>query len=200
MLWNSSQESWRQFAIRCFKQSIGDQDLNHEAAVDNFVQIHNGQGAQAKTGLHFNPASVTEANRLKANNATFWRYVERDEFFEMLPYVLASMTEEAKLAFASQYLAPAGLAVRLMDKDETDEFNFEHVAETQDAGCEALTKATKAAIHSTPENLAAAEMAVDRAIEKFKRTRAIIAAVRNAGKKTGAAIGKLIHRKDKVTQ
>lgn len=197
MLWNDSYETWRQFLLRCFNNhaaSVG----TKEAAVDNFVILHNGHGAQSKTGLHFNPSSVTEANRLKANCATFYRYTEKEEMFEMLPYILGSMREEQRLAFASQYLAPAGLSVVLAESDGSEEFDVMHAADTQTAGCEALPAITRAAIHPTPENLAAAELATDKAIQRFKRTRALLGAARNACKGAKAAIGRMVHRKDRT--
>jgi hypothetical protein len=199
MLWNDSHESWREFLIRCLTQNTNKSGITKEAAVDNFVQIHNGQGAQAKTGLHFNPASVTEANRLKANCATFWRYVDKEELFDMLPYVLASMSDEHKLAFASQYLRPAGIACRLADEGEHDEFNFEAAANAQAAACDAMKAMTAAALNPTAENLEIAEREADKANQHFKRTRAMIAAARKACTGAKAAIGKLVHRKDKVT-
>lgn len=195
MLWNDSHESWKEFAIRCFTQSTNKAGISKEAAVDNFVQIHNGLGAQAKTGLHFNPASVTEANRLKANAAAFFRCVDKEEFFEILPYVLASMSDEYKLAFASQYLRPAGIAVRLADTEEHDEFNFEAAADAQAAACDAMKALAIAALNPTAENLEIAEREADNANQKFKRTRAMIAAARKACTGAKAAIGKLVHRK-----
>ena len=195
MLWNDSYESWRSFLIRCFTQHTNKAGITKEAAVDNFVQIHNGQGAQEKTGLHFNPASVTEANRMKANCATFWRYVEKEELFDMLPYILASMSNEHKLAFASQYMRPAGIAVRLVDEESDDEFSFEVAADAQAAACDAMKALTAAALHPTAENLEIAEREADKANQKFKRTRALLAAARNACKGAKAAISKLAHRK-----
>lgn len=199
MLWNDSHESWRDFLIRCFTQSTNKAGITKEAAVDNFVQIHNGQGAQAKTGLHFNPASVTEANRLKANCATFWRYVEKEELFDMMPYMLASMSDEHKLAFASQYLRPAGIGTHLLEDSEQAEFNHTVNADTQHAAFGALEALNKAALNPTPENLEIAEREAAKAHEKFKRTRALITAARNACKGTKAFLGRMVNRKSQAT-
>jgi hypothetical protein len=195
MLWNDSHESWKDFAVRCFTQSTNKAGISKEAAVDNFVQIHNGLGAQAKTGLHFNPASVTEANRLKANCAAFFRHIEKEEFFEMLPYVLASMSDEYKLAFASQFLRPAGLTVSLLDAEAHEEFCIEVAHDTTSAAYDAMRAMTEAALRPTPENLEIAEREAAKAHEKFRRTRAFITAARNACKGAKAVIGKALHRK-----
>lgn len=198
MLWNDSHESWQDFLRRCYSSWTNKAGITKEAAADDVVRLHNDCGAQAKTGLHFNPSSVTEANRLKANCATLTRYMDREELFDLLPYILGAMGDEQKLAFASQYLFPAGLAVRLLDKAEHEEFTYEAAADVQSAACDAMKALTAAALNPTPENLAIAEREADRAHERFKRTKALISAARNTYKKTTAAIGKLVHRKDKV--
>lgn len=195
MLWNDSQETWKQFLTRCYANWINKAGITKESAADEVVTIHNAAGAQAKTGLHFNPSSVTEANRLKANCATLGRYMDKEELFELLPYVLAAMGDEQKLAFATQYLRPAGLAVRLMDDEAHEEFNHAVSVDTQAAAFEALSAMSKAALDPTAENLELAEREAEKAHQKFKRTRALLASARNACKGAKAAIGKLVHRK-----
>lgn len=199
MLWNDSQETWKDFLKRCYSSWTNKAGISKETAADEVVRIHNEHGAQYKTGLHFNPASVTEANRLKANCATLTRYMDREELFELFPYILAAMGDEQKLAFATQYLMPAGLVVNLASEANHDEFNYEAAADVQSAACDAMKALTAAALNPTPENLAIAEREADRAHERFKRTKGLIAAARNACKKTTAVIGKAFHRKDKVT-
>ena len=194
MLWNDSHESWKDFALRCFNQSTNKAGISKEAAVDNFVAIHNGQGAQAKTGLHFNPASVTEANRMKANAASFFRHVEKEEFFDMLPYVLASMSDEYKLAFASQYLRPAGLTVSLIDAEAHDGLSMEVVCDTHSAAFDAMKAMSAAAMNPTPENLEIAERETNKATEKFARTRKFLTAARNGFKGAKAAIAKVCRK------
>lgn len=198
MLWNDSHESWKRFLERCYLNWINKAGITKEVAADEIVKIHNGLGAQGKTGLHFNPSSVTEENRRKANCATLGRYMEKEELFDLLPYVLGAMDDEHKLAFASQYLRPAGIAVRLIDSEEHDEFNFEAAADAQAAACDAMKAMTAAALHPTPENLEIAEREADKANQKFKRTRAMLAAARKACTGAKAAIGKFVHRKDKA--
>lgn len=199
MLWNDSHESWRQFLTRCYAHWVNKVAGSQENAADAVVVVHNGHGAQAKTGLHFNPASVTEANRRKANCATLSRHMEKEELFDLLPYILGAMSDDHKLAFASQYLRPAGLAVRLLDDEAQDEFNIQVAHDTQNAAFDAMRAMNNAALNPTAENLEIAEREAIKATEKFKRTRAFITAARNACKGAKAAIGKLVHRKDKAS-
>lgn len=195
MLWNDSHESWRQFLVRCYANWINKSGITKEDAADEVVSIHNGCGAQAKTGLHFNPASVTEANRRKANCATLGRHMEKEELFDLLPYILGAMADEQKLAFASQYLRPAGLAVHLLDVEAFSEFNIEVAHDTSAAAYDALRAMTEAAIRPTPENLEIAEREAAKVHEKFKRTRAFITAARNACRGAKAVIGRALHRR-----
>lgn len=198
MLWNDSHESWRQFFNRCYAQWVNKHAGSQENAAEEVVVLHNGLGAQAKTGLYFNPASVTEANRRKANCATLTRYMEKEELFDLLPYILGAMADEQKLAFASQYLRPAGLSVHLLDSEEQQDFNVEVAHDTSSSAYDAMRAITEAALRPTPENLEIAEREAAKAHEKFKRTRAFLTAARNACKGAKAVIGRAIHRKDKV--
>jgi hypothetical protein len=198
MLWNDSHESWRQFLDRCYANWIRKSGISKEAAADTVVSIHNKAGAQAKTGLHFNPSSVTEANRLKANCATLERYMEKVELFDLLPYILGAMDDEQKLAFAAQYLRPAGLAVHLLDVEQHTEFTIEVAHDTSAAAYDALRAMTEAALRPTAENLEIAERETAKVHEKFKRTRAFITAARNACKGAKNALGKLVHRKQPI--
>lgn len=196
MLWNDSHEGWKDFLGRCYANWVNKSGITKEAAADEVVKIHNGQGAQAKTGLHFNPSSVTEANRLKANCATLTRYMDKEELFELLPYILGAMGEEQKVAFASQYLRPAGLGVHLLEQEGHDQFSLAVNVDTQSAAFHALDAMNRAALDPTPENLEIAEREAAKAHEKFKRTRALITAARNACKGTKAFLGRMVKGKN----
>lgn len=191
MMWNDSHESWRTFLIRCYSQWTNKEGITKEAAADAVVMAHNGQGAQAKTGLHFNPASVTEANRMKANCATLTRNMEKEDLVDLLPYILAAMSDEYKLAFISQYLRPAGIVCRLADSDSQEGLSLESVCETQIAAAEAFKAIAEATMNPTAQNLDIAEREAVKATEKFKRIRAFIGGARA---KCKTVMGKF-HRK-----
>jgi hypothetical protein len=169
MLWNNLQESWREFLIRCYRASAGDQKLTLEWQADAVVQNHNAHNGQSKTGLHFNPASVTEENRRKANCIQLQRYMEKEDVVELLPYILGGMSNEAKLAFANQYLAPAGLTVHLADHDAEDGFDLEAAIDIPSAAAKAFDASIAAAKNPTPQNLEIAEQEAGRAASKFKK-------------------------------
>jgi hypothetical protein len=198
MLWNNSHESWRDFLIRCWRASAGERKLTLEIAADEVVQVHNSHGAQAKTGLHFNPASVTEENRRKANCAQLQRYMERDELVELMPYILGGMSDEAKLAFANQYLAPAGIRCALAEADEEHGFGIEAAVDAQITTGQAFEKLVEAAKNPTALNLDVAEREAVKASEKFKRIRRLINGARKAGAAAKAAIGRVVHRKERA--
>jgi hypothetical protein len=172
MLWNNSQETWRDFLNRCYKASAGQLRLNMESAADEVVKLHNSAGAQQKTGQHFNPASVTEANRLKANCAALQRFMEKEDAIEMLPYILGAMSPETRLAFANQYLNAAGLTVHLADHDADDGFDMEAAIHIPSVAAKAFDASIAAAKNPTPQNLEHAEREVANAHVRFGRIRA----------------------------
>ena len=192
MMWNNLQESWREFLIRCYRASAGDLKLTLEWQADAVVQVHNTSGAQDKTGLHFNPASVTEENRRKANCIQLQRYMEKEDVIELLPYILGGMSDQAKLAFANQYLRPAGLTAHLFDKESEDGLSLESACDTQIAAAEAMSAITRATMNPTPENIDIAEREAVKASRKFERTRKLLAGARAKFK---GAIDKALHRK-----
>jgi hypothetical protein len=193
MLWNNSHESWSDFFDRCDAQARNKEGLSKEAAADKIVGIHNENGGPAKTGQHFNPASVTEANRLKANAMSLDRAKEKD-LFNVAPYVTASWPEEVKLAYWAQYLRVAGLTVQLASTEEHDGLCLESVCDLQISAGDAFKALTEAIKNPTASNLDHAEREAVKAGEKFKRTRAFIAKARQACTKTKEAIGRMAHR------
>ena len=197
MLWNNTQESWSDFLHRAMAQWRNHAGMSKEAAADAVVEIHNSVGGPAKTGQHFNPSSVTEQNRLKANCMTLDRAMEKD-LFNMLPYVLAAMSPETKLAFAAQYLQPAGLTVHLASEEEQDGFGIETACEMQMELGSTFNSVFIAAREQTPQNLDEADRAIAKAIQKFKRTRALISGCRSGFKKAKDAVARAIHRKETV--
>ncbi len=198
MLWNNTQESWKDFLKRCLQSSAGDLKLNQEMQADEIVKVHNNHGGQAKTGLHFNPASVTEGNRLKANNMTLQRYMDREELFELAPYILGGMSDEAKLAFANQYLAPAGIRCSLAEKEEEHGFGIEAAIETQLTTGKAFESLVEAAKNPTPQNLDIAEREAVKAAERFHRIKKLINGAKKAASVTKAAIGRVCHKKERA--
>lgn len=190
MLWNNSHETWSDFLVRCYAQSRNKEGLSKEAAADRIVSIHNANGGPEKTGQHFDPASVTEANRLKANCMTLDRVIEKD-LFNVLPYLLAGMSNETKLAFAAQYFHAAGLGVHLLSEDDEEGHLVENAVETQMIVNKACNSMLDAALDPTPQNLDAAEREAVQVIEKFKRTRALFSKFRRAG----GVLGRFIHPK-----
>lgn len=195
MLWNNTQESWREFLIRCYRASAGELKLTLEWAADAVVQVHNANSGQDKTGLHFNPASVTEENRRKANCIQLQRYMEKEDVIELLPYILGGMSEQAKLAFANQYLRPAGLTVHLLDKESEEGLCLEEICDTQISAAEAMSAITRATMNPTAENLDVAEREAVKAVRKFERTRKLLAGARAKFK---GALHKVMHRKERV--
>lgn len=195
MLWNNLQESWREFLIRCYRASAGELKLTLEWQADAVVQAHNSSGAQDKTGLHFNPASVTEENRRKANCIHLQRYMEKDDVIELLPYILGGMSDHAKLAFANQYLRPAGITCHLLDKEAEDGLSLESACDTQIAAAEAMSAITRATMNPTQENLDVAEREAVKAVRKFERTRKLLAGARAKFK---GALHKVMHKKEHV--
>lgn len=194
MLWNNTHESWGDFLLRCEAQWRNKEGLSKEAAADLIVSIHNNGGGPEKTGQHFNPASVTEANRLKANCMTLDRVKEKD-LFNILPYILAGMSAETKLSFASQYLAVAGLTVHLASEEEEDGFGPETACELQLQIGNTFNAVYNAAKTQAPQSLDEADRELVQAIEKFKRTRALIAGLRKFGAKTKSVLNRVIHPK-----
>jgi hypothetical protein len=191
MLCISSHESWSDFFARCEVHWRNKESLTKEAAADSIVAIHNSSHGPEKTGQHFNPSSVTEANRLKANCMTLDRVKEKD-LFNMLPYILAAMSPETKLAFAAQYLQPAGMTVHLSSEEEEDGYSLESAVNTQIAVNQACTSLLDAAMNPTPQNLDAAEREAVKVIKRFERTRAFLAGAR----KIGARLGNAMKRKE----
>jgi hypothetical protein len=198
MLWNNTQESWKDFLKRCLQSSAGDLKLNQEMQADEIVKVHNNHGGAAKTGLHFNPASVTEGNRIKANNMTLHRYMEREELFELAPYILGGMSDEAKLAFANQYLAPAGIRCSLSEKEEEHGFGIEHACDAQISLGRSFESLVVAAKDPTPQNLDIADREAAKAAEKLTRMRRLINGAKKAASVTKAAIGRVCHKKERV--
>lgn len=192
MLWNSPEESWRDFAIRCHRESAAQKKLTLEMQADDVVNAHNAHNGAAKTGRHFNPASVTEANRLKANEYDLSSYMKSKDAVEMLPYVLAAMSDEAKLMFAAQYLKPSGLTVHLASEDEEEGHSLESAVNTQLLVHQACSHLFDAAMDPTPHKIDAAEREAVKVIKRFERTRAFLSKAR----KTCANIGRAV--KDKV--
>lgn len=195
MLWNSSQETWKEFLTRCYKESATQLKLTLEGAADEVVKVHNAHGAQVKTGQHFNPSSVTEANRLKANCAALQRFMEKEDALEMVPYMLGAMSDEAKLAFANQYLRPAGLIAHLLDKEAEDGLSHEANCDTNIAAAEAMKAVTIATMNPTPENLDLAERAASKAAERFVRTKKMLNGARAKFKNV---LAKVCHRKERA--
>jgi len=187
MLWNNTHESWSDFLMRCEAQWRNQAGLSKEAAADTIVTIHNRSQGPEKTGQHFNPASVTEANRLKANCMTLDRVKEKD-LFNMLPYILAAMSPETKLAFAAQYLQPAGLTVHLSSDEEEDGHSLEAAVSTQLAVNQACSTLFDAALNPTPQNIDAAEREAVKVIKRFERTRAFLSKARKTCQKLGNAM------------
>lgn len=194
MLWNDPYEPWTDFLNRCYANWINKSGITKETAADCVVKVHNGHGGQAKTGLHFNPSSVTEENRRKANEATLSRHVKTETLFELFPYILGAMPDDYKVQFANQYLRPAGLTVQLLDACEQEEFNIEVAHDTASAAYDAMRAMTEAALRPTPENLEIAEREAAKAHERFKRTRAFLTAARNACKGAKGAAGAVINK------
>jgi hypothetical protein len=188
MLWNSPEESWRSFAIRCHRASAAQKKLTLEMQADDVVKAHNAHNASAKTGRYFNPSSVTEANRLKANEFDLSSYMKSKDALEMLPYLLAAMSDEAKLSFASQYLQPAGLTVHLSSDEEEDGHSLEAAVNTQLAVNQACSTLFDAALNPTPQNIDAAEREAIKVIKRFERTRAFLSKARKTCQKLGNAM------------
>lgn len=187
MLWNNSHESWNDYLMRCVAQWRNKDSLSKEAAADMIVSIHNTHGGHEKTGQHFNPSSVTESNRLKANCMTLDRVIEKD-LFNVMPYILAAMSDETKLAFAGQYLAVAGLTVHLAEAEEEGGFGVEAACELQLHIGNTFSAVLDAAKTQAPDSLDKADRQIVQAIVHFKKTRKLIAGARSLGAKVKSAI------------
>lgn len=189
MLWNISHESWNDYLMRCMAEWRNKEGLSKEAAADAIVHIHKQVRAHEKTGQHFNPSSVTESNRLKANCMTLDRVMEKD-LFNVMPYVLAAMSDETKLAFAGQYLAVAGLTVHLAESEEEGGFGVEAACDLQLHIGKTFDAVYGAAKSQDAQSLDAADRQIVQAITHFKRTRKLIAGARSLG----AKVKSVIHR------
>lgn len=190
MLWNRPEESWRDFAISCHRESASTNNLTLELQADAVVKAHNANNGQLKTKRHFNPSSVTETNRLKANEGDLSSFMKSKDAVEMLPYLLAAMTDEAKLSFASQYLKPAGLTVHLSESDEESGFGVEAACELQLHIGTTFDAVYSAAKSQAPECLDKADRQIVQAIVHLKGTRKLIAGARTIG----AKVKSVIHR------
>lgn len=197
-MWIDTHESWKRFLVRHLTEWMGQNRWSKATVVDQIVVAHKQIGGQAHSGVYFEPHSADEYNRMKANCTTFFRYVEDDDgeknLFDILPSVLAAMPMELRLSFVSQYLRPAGLVVRPADETSEEGFTMEIALDTQSAAYDALRAVSTAALHPTPENLEIAERETEKANQKFKRTRALLSAARNACHGAKVAIGKVLHR------
>ena len=197
MLWNNSHESWNDYLMRCVAQWRNKDSLSKEAAADMIVSIHNTHGGQEKTGQHFNPSSVTEQNRLKANCMTLDRVIEKD-LFNVMPYILAAMSDETKLAFAGQYLAVAGLTVHLSESEEEGGFGVEAACDLQLQLGNTFNAVYDAARSQEPISLDAADRQIVHAITHFKKTRKLIAGARSLGAKMKSVIHRATAPKETV--
>ena len=187
MLWNNPCEKWNEFLARCEDQSRITAGRTKEAVADDVAATYLSHGGFEKLQHNVTPMSANESNRLKAVEAAVSRAKEKD-LFNMLPYILASMSPETKLAFAAQYLQPAGLTIHLSSDEDDSGHTLESAVNTQMAANQACNSLLNAALDPTPQNIDAAEREAAKVIERFKRTRACLTAIRNTCKKVGSAM------------
>jgi hypothetical protein len=189
MLWNNPCEKWSQFLTRCEEQSRLPSGKTKEAFADDVAKVYLAHGGFEKNEHNVTPMSANEANRLKAVEAAVSRAKEKD-LFNMLPYILGAMSEETKLAFANQYLHPAGLRVVLAEKEEEDGFGIEAAVDTHIEIARSLEPLVNAAKNPTAVNLDLADRAAHKGMEKLSRLRRLINGAKGKYTQAKAAIGR----------
>lgn len=198
-MWISAHESWKAFLVRHLTEWQGGK-LSKATLVDLIAAKHDEIGGHAHSGIDFHASSKDEFNRMKANCTKFFRYVEEadDEknLFDLLPSILAAMPVEQRMNFASQYLRPAGLSVRLIEEEGESGLTMETICDTQIAVADAMKAITIAHRDPTPENLDLAERAADRATGKFKRVRAFFGGAKKLCKGAISKANHVLHRKE----
>jgi hypothetical protein len=198
-MWISAHESWKSFLVRHLTEWQGGKH-SKATIVDWIAAKHHEIDGQAHSGIDFHASSKDEYNRMKANCTKFFRYVEDSDdeknLFDLLPSILAAMPVEQRMNFATHYLRPAGLSVRLIEEEDETGLTMETICDTQIAVADAMKAMTIAHRDPTPENLDLAERAADRATGKFKRVRAFFGCARKLCKGAFNKANHALHRKE----
>lgn len=176
---------------------------------DEIVKTFERLGGSLKTGMRFSSTSKDEFNRLKANAVRISRMmndeVETDEqftsdsLFNLLPYITAAMPRDLSHSFWLEYQAVAGFAPQSLDDAGDGELTIRDLSLVIKADSD--SHQAFAAVLQNPNDAAAlaeARKTLRMAIaEKVRRSKTIEALIRVRAA-TGAAIGRIVHRKDKV--
>jgi hypothetical protein len=157
--------------------------MSQITVVDEIVKAHERIDGPAATGIHFEK-STDEWNRQKNNADRVWRWLDdksKDRNLlpvNFLPSILAAMPEETRRAFLTEMLAPLGLKVSAIDHADDGNFDFDHVCDTHVVAVNTVQLLNVALKDPTEENLLKAELAVQKAAEKWGRTRKLLAGAR----------------------
>jgi hypothetical protein len=177
---------------------------SRETVVQTIIEAHEVVGSG--TGIVFDPQTNDLCERREVNAQRVFRWLD-DESKEsnllpsnFIPSILAAMPIDRRMACVSELLVPLGLGVRLLDDEADDKLDINDIFEAQMAHGDALQAATLAIQNPTPENLEAADLKMSRAEKRNAWLRKKIAGAKKAVSGTKAFIGRIVHRKEKVTQ
>lgn len=160
----------------------------------------------AVAGITFEPQTkdVHEAREVNAQRIFRWLDDESKSNntipANFIPSVFAAMPVARRAACASELLVSIGLGVRMLDSSEEGDLSINDVFEVQIAHSVALQASTLAIQNPTPENLEAADLHLAAFEAKGGKLREKIAAAKvRAFARVKGFIGKIIHRKEKVS-
>lgn len=217
-MYHELQETW----VESLKRHLSDwkkmgEGMSEMTMFDEIVAAHERIGGPRKTGIHFNNGHDA-FNRQKANAIRIKRLLtdepateeQADQLLNLLPSILAAMPPHLSISFLNEYLAPLNLHVAGNDEATEGEMGIADLAEIMRKDAQAHQ--TLAQVIGNPElsSLTAAHRDILDSIETKKKKGRILAAmiraktatgsaIKKAGGFAGAAIGKLVHRKDKTS-
>jgi hypothetical protein len=193
-MWNDSHadESWVDCLkryLRIWKKESG--GYSDATICDEIVKAHDAIGGPAKTGIRFQPGSVDEYNRKKANAARIMRMLN-DELdgddgsllnINFLPSVLAAMPAALRIRFLNEYLGPVDLRVCRLDDRISERVTIGNLTAMMKEDSESVAACAQLLEDADEEALAVARKETHDALEeKIKMLRAIDSMIISKGR------------------
>ncbi|MFJ9451479.1 hypothetical protein [Herbaspirillum sp. NPDC101397] len=168
--------------------------LSNEAIADLIVAAHERIGGPARTGIRFDPGSADEYNRMKANSARIWRWL--DDVTEdknllsanFVHSVVAALPLDLKISYWNEVLGLDGFCVASVEAGE-GEFRIHDLAVLMKEDGEAHQACARVLEDPSAESLHLAQKEIAEAIETKRRAGRLIGAMLRAR----SLIGRLCH-------
>lgn len=180
-MWNSSQES----PIACLARYVSTwkkrEGLSNATVADEIVNAHYQIQGHIRTGIVFEPNSSDEYNRMKANAARIFRWLDDvSEESNLLslnfyPSIVAALPADLRVSYLNELHAPLGLCMTGLTPAEEGDINLTTLAKMIKEDSDAH-QAVAAAIDSGCVNtLSKADKEIGEAIEVKTQARKVIA-------------------------